>query len=144
VIQSSHHRRAVVTPVDYLSDNQPILYLIDIEMRILKTTKNGASCSNRRIFMNIRVILIVTALFMFAGSTQATENTFRCGQKLVHIGETKIDVLDKCGEPQLKELVSGADERRVEQWVYKRSTRQLTRILTFEGTRLVMIETIIL
>ena len=94
--------------------------------------------------MNIRVILITTALFMFAGSTQATENTFRCGQKLVHIGETKIDVLDKCGEPQLKELVSGADERRVEQWVYKRSTRQLTRILTFEGIRLVMIETNIL
>ena len=92
--------------------------------------------------MNIGVVLTATALSLLAANAQATDSSWRCGQKIIEIGDSKYDVLTKCGEPKFKEEISGADERRVEEWIYKQGSRQLTRVLTFSGTRLVKIETL--
>ena len=103
--------------------------------------------------------------FVFAGSTLALDavDSFRCDSKLVMIGDTKIDVVSKCGEPARRENVvrsttvkksgkksgkkspkkSGgqgtkAEERsRVdEQWTYTFGSRDFVYTLSFEGVEL--------
>ncbi len=66
----------------------------------------------------------------------------RCGTHLVLAGDTKLEVLRHCGEPDLREVVSGADEPKVEQWYYERGSRQFPRVLTFRGFELVRLEII--
>ena len=85
-----------------------------------------------------RLILIMVCLFT-AVSTQA--GSFKCGTKLVQPGDGKVVVLDRCGEPLFKEVISGEDQFKVEQWTYKaRGYRSFVRILTFQGGRLSRIE----
>lgn len=72
----------------------------------------------------------------------AGADNMRCGTHLVRSGDTKLEVLRHCGDPDLREIVSGADEPKVEQWYYERGSRQFPRVLTFRGFELVRIETI--
>lgn len=69
-------------------------------------------------------------------------DNMRCGTHLVRSGDTKLEVLRHCGEPDLREVVSGADEPKTEQWYYERGSRQFPRVLTFRGFELIRIETI--
>ena len=64
----------------------------------------------------------------------------RCGQYLVREGDTKVDVIRRCGEPYFRQLISGADERSVEQWYYIPARTQFQRIVTIRGTRVERIE----
>lgn len=67
----------------------------------------------------------------------------RCGQHLVRVGDTKLDVLAHCGEPAYREIVSGgggADSPLVEQWYYLLGPQRFPRVLTFRGLRLVGVE----
>jgi hypothetical protein len=104
-------------------------------------------------------------LFVFAGSTLALDavDSFRCGSKLVMIGDTKIDVVSKCGEPAQRENVvrsttvkksgkksgkkspkkSGGQGTKVEersrvdeQWTYTFGSRDFVYTLSFEGVEL--------
>jgi len=85
--------------------------------------------------------LTVALCLCLAGAAGAhASGSMRCGTKLVILSDTKLDVLDKCGEPMFREIVSGADERRVEQWIYRRSSGQFDRVLTFRGLELVNID----
>lgn len=72
----------------------------------------------------------------------AGADSMRCGTHLVRAGDTKLEVLRHCGEPDLREIVSGADEPKVEQWYYERGSRQFPRVLTFRGFELVRLEII--
>ena len=87
----------------------------------------------------LKQLMAAYMLFALAGSAMADSN-FRCGQKLVSVGDDKLTVYEKCGEPKFKDVVSGSDERRVEVWYYRRGIQQFTRVLTFVGTKLVRIE----
>jgi len=111
------------------------------------------------------ILALPILLFVFAGSTLALDavDSFRCDSKLVMIGDTKIDVVSKCGEPARRENIvrstsvkksgkksgkkspkkSGgqgtkAEERsRVdEQWTYTFGSRDLVYTLSFEGVEL--------
>ena len=64
----------------------------------------------------------------------------RCGSHLIRTGDVKIKVLDACGEPDLLDVVSGSDERRVEVWTYRGNGRQLIRVVRIRGNRVVAIE----
>ena len=90
-------------------------------------------------------------------------DSMRCDSKLVMIGETKVEVASKCGEPTLREKIthsttvkksgkksgqksskksggggSKSEERsRVdEQWTYDLGPRDFIYTLTFEGVEL--------
>jgi hypothetical protein len=86
-------------------------------------------------FVRLAIALVAAILL-----NDARASTLRCGTHVIRTGDTKLEVLEKCGEPKLKEVVSGADERLVEQWFYRESSRQFTNILTFQGTELIRIE----
>lgn len=79
-------------------------------------------------------------LCLAGGAGAHASGSMRCSTELVILGDTKLDVLDKCGEPLFREIVSGADERRVEQWIYRPGSGQFDRILTFRGIDLVDID----
>lgn len=116
----------------------------------------------------LRVIcLILTGLFF---SSTAYADTFRCGQKLVREGDTKAEVLIRCGEPLTKDAsrtlvgvnkvtttdklpvgnigitettreATRAEYADVETWTYNPGTGRFLRILTFVGGRLSKVET---
>jgi hypothetical protein len=118
--------------------------------------------------MNKRTFtLLVLSHFLFgaAGSVLALDamDSFRCGSKLVMIGDTKIDIVSKCGEPAQRENIvrsttvkksgkkssnkpakkSGGQgskaegrSRADEQWTYNFGPRDFIYILSFEGTEL--------
>ena len=76
----------------------------------------------------------------------ASAESLRCGSDLVSTGDRAFEVERKCGEPQQRDFVGytlSANERREmarEEWVYG-PRNGVFSILTFEGNRLVQIET---
>ncbi len=75
-----------------------------------------------------------------------------CGRQVVSIGDSKLDVLAKCGEPTIRD--SHVEEERgtpedpgrkvyitVEEWTYNLGPNRFIRILTFRNSRLTDIKT---
>ena len=83
---------------------------------------------------------------LLLASVGANADTLRCGSKLVSVGDRAFEVLRKCGEPDQRDevgyLLGGYDRRelRIDEWIYGPRNGMLS-ILTFEGNRLVRIET---
>ena len=87
------------------------------------------------------------------GYTKQTEPAQReCGEQLVSVGDSKTDVLAKCGEPTLKDSHVeeirerlGDTERKVfvtvEEWTYNPGPTRFVRILTFRNSTLTDIRT---
>lgn len=75
----------------------------------------------------------------------AQAETLRCGSALISTGDRPFEVENKCGAPVRRDLVGyalGPHARRemvVEEWLYGPGNGMLS-ILTFEGNRLVRIE----
>ena len=87
------------------------------------------------------------------GYTRQAEPAQReCGEQLVSVGDSKTDVLAKCGEPTLKDSHVeeirerlGDTERKVfvtvEEWTYNLGPTRFVRILTFRNSTLTDIRT---
>ena len=97
----------------------------------------------------MKIWIALTGLILLASTAHAER--LRCGNRLVRTGDTRTEVLQKCGEPLSRDII-GVDthrryrygavvttERVVEEWVY--SDRQMLRTLYFRGGVLVNIET---
>ena len=85
----------------------------------------------------------ITSGLVFAillGLTSSPAYGFRCGTSLVQVGDTKLQVLQKCGEPTFKELVK-TDGFIVEKWYYDCGAVRFIQILTFSGGSLQTLET---
>lgn len=91
-------------------------------------------------------------LFVFSAlPAYAADGAWRCGDRLVIVGDLTVDVRARCGEPMLVEsrtkLRKIRDERgrekskmsNVEEWSYRKDERELLRTLLFEDGRLVSI-----
>ena len=78
---------------------------------------------------------------------------FYCGEQIVAQGDTKADVLNKCGEPAWKEIREDTVTEALlanrtpvnlvttEEWVYNFGSAALLVFLRFQGNRLATIET---
>lgn len=94
---------------------------------------------------------------VFAGFLLALDQveSMRCGSKLVMIGDTKVDVVSKCGQAVVQDKIvrsssvkksgkkSGASGKKVqersrvdEQWVYDLGPHDFSYTLSFEGVEL--------
>lgn len=82
----------------------------------------------------------------------APASALRCGTRLVDVGDSKYDVLHRCGEPAATELrqeelieEEGSGRRRVitvtEEWIYNFGPSSFLYVLLFHEDRLVWIET---
>jgi hypothetical protein len=95
-------------------------------------------------------LLILLGTLTASGSAAASD-TLRCGNRLVSVGDTKPEVLIKCGEPAWKDdwsdaLISGVDsavEQRIsvvrERWVYNFGPNAFLEFLSFDNGRLTAI-----
>jgi hypothetical protein len=105
----------------------------------------------------VKKIPLFILLFIFLSSVNAF-GAFKCGQELINVGDDKMEVLLKCGEPSFSELTSmesgrrygedlrfGSNSRRttyfVEKWFYNCGPHHFIRILTFRNGRVRDIET---
>jgi hypothetical protein len=88
----------------------------------------------------MRKILVLTVLLYTTGAYSI--DTMSCGTHLVMPGDTKAEVLQRCGQPLSVEIISGALEPAVEQWYYQPSRMQFARVLTFQGFILKRIDTL--
>ena len=118
--------------------------------------------------MNFKALccIIVTGLLLVALSQEPALG-FRCGTKVVSIGDTKSEVINKCGEPDHIEVWEVERGRKrhyksppspdtthgtsgksysskvhvaVEEWMYNRGRQKFLRLLRFENGRLTKIE----
>jgi len=79
-------------------------------------------------------------LFMLTPGSAHAASQMRCGSQLIKIGDTKSAVEAKCGQPDYREVVSGANDMKQEVWVYRMGSTQFARTLTFVGFYLDNIE----
>ncbi|WP_016956656.1 DUF2845 domain-containing protein [Catenovulum agarivorans] len=73
--------------------------------------------------MKIKQFAFIAIVFMpfLSASHQAQAKTIRahgCGQDFVRIGDSKWDVIAKCGEPLHTEVISGDSQNKKELLVY--------------------------
>lgn len=84
----------------------------------------------RKVFCTVTMLLFSLVVHgAYAAGTGEIESDFRCGTYLVSKMDQSFDVLKKCGEPQSKENISGANGPVMEKWVYGPSAGYYT-ILT--------------
>ncbi len=108
---------------------------------------------SRRLPSAFVVVLLLAFLFLTAEEGACA---FWCGQRLVSEGDTKIEVLNKCGDPDWKEvrreiayvpIVVGdttsyvATTIYVEEWAYNLGPQQFIRYLRFENGKVARIGT---
>lgn len=94
--------------------------------------------------MNMSGQSFLPGLLLFA-CFAAGADTLRCGSQLVSTGDRAFEVERKCGPPAQRDLVgyglspNGRQEFVLEEWTYGPNNGTFS-ILTFEGSRLVRIE----
>lgn len=97
----------------------------------------------------LSVVLLVAAASDITAS-DITASDFRCGSRIITIGDYKYDVLSKCGEPSHVEVwqevnIFGLQPRFVEEqviverWEYNLGPTSFIRYLRFENDRLIRI-----
>lgn len=95
-----------------------------------------------------KLSICLTALAIGALVNTGSALALRCGNQLVTIGDSKVEVLAKCGEPMLKdqreewrEEVDGTTKRRVtttvDEWTYNFGPGEFVQFLRFENGRVV-------
>ncbi len=70
----------------------------------------------------------------------AAAESLRCGTALILVGDSKLKVRERCGNPLYRDIISGDLESRVEEWVYPRGSREFPMVLTIRGQRVIRIE----
>ncbi len=103
--------------------------------------------------MRKRDIIYTVLVVCIAFATVRPALALRCGNNIVDVGDTKIEVLAKCGEPTLKEEV-GEDltrehdsretrraKRYVEKWTYNFGSTRFIYVLTIRDGKVIDIST---
>jgi hypothetical protein len=99
----------------------------------------------------MKKLLVMTALALLL--IPSVSFGFRCGNKLVSVGDTKVEVLATCGQPDLieteevREVLTSTDNDDpqkittiIETWTYDMGPDRFVKVLTFEGSTLRSIE----
>ena len=90
--------------------------------------------------------ILTIAILAGAGASAQADDVMRCGSKIIEIGMLQSEVMQHCGEPTSRDVSPQAvrsGNRMVgttpmERWTY--SDYSSTRVLTFDGDKLVSIE----
>lgn len=99
--------------------------------------------------------IFVPAAFLICSILAAADFALalRCGNNLVDIGDPKIEILAKCGEPLLKEEVgeditresdnrgTRIEKRYVEKWTYNFGSTRFLYVLTIRNGKVIDIST---
>ena len=84
-------------------------------------------------------IMVTVAIFVLAIADRGSARTIRCGTEIVSVGDPTIELLQKCGEPDLKELVK-TNGFIIEKWTYNCGSARFMKILTLKGGKVHRVE----
>ncbi|MCK9418482.1 MAG: DUF2845 domain-containing protein [Nitrospirae bacterium] len=96
----------------------------------------------------MKTVVSCMILFVLSSFLHSTAFAFRCGDGIVSTGDSKAEVIMKCGEPAAKEarteeLVERIDADRkqrttviIDEWTYNPGPSAFIRILTFTNNKL--------
>ena len=87
----------------------------------------------------MKKFLLLIAVSLFIYSVAYASDSFRCGSDIVSIGESKVEVLTKCGDPLSKE-VTRTGKIKVEKWYYDKGAGDFLYVLIFHGGTLKYVE----
>ena len=96
------------------------------------------------LILSFTILIIPAATLAFGGS-------IRYKGKLIHCGDTKTKVLDPLGEPRDKNELEGKYypgktvkrdyvSGKLEEWIYTKINTTYSHIITFKGSKVIMIE----
>ena len=85
-------------------------------------------------------IMVSVAIFVLTMALPAAARTIRCGTEIVSVGDPTIELLQKCGEPDLKELIK-TNGFIIEKWTYNCGSGRFMKILTLKGGKVRKVET---
>jgi len=92
-------------------------------------------------------ILVAFLCILLLVLQELSADSFRCGRKLVNVGDSAGDLIRVCGEPDFKDRgkssirVSGVSkEVSVQHWYYKKSSRSLEHIIIIHKGRVAAVE----
>jgi hypothetical protein len=80
-------------------------------------------------------LLLVVSTFAQARSVKS----IRCGTEMVRLGASTFELIQKCGEPDLKETIE-AKEETSERWTYNCGTGRFIKIISMRGGKIWKIE----
>ena len=84
-------------------------------------------------------IMVTVAIFLLAIADRSSAQTIRCGTEIVSVGDPTIELLQKCGEPDLKELIK-TNGFIIEKWTYNCGSAGFMKILTLKGGKVHRVE----
>ena len=88
----------------------------------------------------VTVVLLFALLVVVSTLAQARwVKSIRCGTEIVRLGAATFELLQKCGEPDLKETIE-AKEETSERWTYNCGTGRFIKIITIRGGKVWRIE----
>jgi hypothetical protein len=94
--------------------------------------------------MRQKILLYIVCLTISGVLTAVDAYGLRCGNDLVDVGDSKIDVLAKCGEPVVRDewyeeesFRRSSVSIRVEEWTYNFGPTRFIYFLKFKNGRLV-------
>jgi outer membrane protein assembly factor BamE (lipoprotein component of BamABCDE complex) len=89
----------------------------------------------------LRLVLLIALTILTAGPVLAQEQTVlgpvRCGTQLVQVGDTKDQILAKCGQPT---RIDPGTRGGGETWYYDESSGNFNGLLRFTGEQLTSAE----
>jgi hypothetical protein len=102
----------------------------------------------------MRLAALALALLALVVPGRALPDGIQCDRGIVSVGDTKVDLLAKCGDPTLRDvrlekvIVPGADGapptaaavRVIESWTYDLGPNRLVRLVTIADGRVAAIE----
>ncbi len=83
--------------------------------------------------------MVTVAIFVLAIADHGSARTIRCGTEIVSVGDPTIELLQKCGEPDLKELIK-TNGFIIEKWTYNCGSTRFMKILTLKGGKVHRVE----
>ena len=92
----------------------------------------------KRTMLGLTRLATLTGLVLLMAAP-SWARSMRCGTQLVQVGDPTIELLQRCGEPDLKELLN-TDGLIVEKWTYNCGSLRFMRIITLKGGVIYRIE----
>lgn len=91
--------------------------------------------------------MMVFLLLLSCISQELSADSFRCGRKLITVGDSAGELVRACGEPRHKDhgreklrLNGDSKETRVERWYYKKSSRKLEHIIIIHKGKIAAVQ----
>jgi hypothetical protein len=85
----------------------------------------------KRKIRNLISLTALASLVLFLAAP-SWARSIRCGNQLVRVGDPTIELLQRCGEPDLRELLN-TDGLIVQKWTYNCGSLRFMRIITLKG-----------